>query len=418
MERGRSKKEVAERFSISLPPQLLSAFDEFVERRGQGRSECIRDLIRQAILDQSWGQASEKPAATLPKKFYKFTPKPNLTSTRTRSASCNACECFWLKSSFCSTLLEKSGATNLLLGGEFLLSEFFKASQKTATKPLSSLVKKAKPSLLRALQNLTYNPLSPKPQARAKPLSALVAFASNAVFNPPCANFNTFAISALNVEEFVNGFFAQLHHTRQLHAQTILPCGLLSAPLLSSKLTFFKPNLILADLTSVSGRCLQSGVKSGEFFTASSEALTPVLSELRALCPKAKPTLQPTMLMSQYNSRYLTEMRRWHRNRLNHSYDHARTHSHERSKKDFVAVFVAVFDHHQNELLAKKTSIEHDANVDIIYTTHIHIDHHNCLETSVIRSFNAENIENFCKQISLLRGIKFSNIVRVAAHSV
>jgi len=85
----------------------------------------------------------------------------------------------------------------------------------------------------------------------------------------------------------------------------------------------------------------------------------------------------------------------------------------EKNSQKFVAVFVIVYDHHQSELMSKKMQIEHDAKVGIVCTNHIHIDHHNCLETIVLNGESPAQIEAFCNEIAALKGVKFSNISRV-----
>lgn len=55
------------RFSITAPADLLKAFDEFVDMRGNSvnRSEAIRDLIRDELYDQSWATPGAQVAGTL-----------------------------------------------------------------------------------------------------------------------------------------------------------------------------------------------------------------------------------------------------------------------------------------------------------------------------------------------------------------
>lgn len=42
------------RFSVAMPEELLMRFDEFVARRGlaKNRSEVVRDLVRDALIDE------------------------------------------------------------------------------------------------------------------------------------------------------------------------------------------------------------------------------------------------------------------------------------------------------------------------------------------------------------------------------
>ncbi|HEY3266769.1 MAG TPA: nickel-responsive transcriptional regulator NikR [Armatimonadota bacterium] len=60
-------KEIhAERFSISLEPDLLEAFDAFRAQRGYAtRSEAVRDLIREALVQRAWEQPDTEVVGTL-----------------------------------------------------------------------------------------------------------------------------------------------------------------------------------------------------------------------------------------------------------------------------------------------------------------------------------------------------------------
>ena len=48
------------RFGVSMPASLLERFDRIIERKGYtNRSEAIRDMIRDAIVDRQWIQGQE-----------------------------------------------------------------------------------------------------------------------------------------------------------------------------------------------------------------------------------------------------------------------------------------------------------------------------------------------------------------------
>ena len=54
------------RFGVSLDAELLAPFDALCARRGySNRSEAIRDLIRKALVEESWEQGSDECAGTL-----------------------------------------------------------------------------------------------------------------------------------------------------------------------------------------------------------------------------------------------------------------------------------------------------------------------------------------------------------------
>jgi len=49
------------RFGVSIPKQLLEAFDEYIEKKHYAnRSEAIRDLIRQKLVEEEWKESKEE----------------------------------------------------------------------------------------------------------------------------------------------------------------------------------------------------------------------------------------------------------------------------------------------------------------------------------------------------------------------
>lgn len=80
------------------------------------------------------------------------------------------------------------------------------------------------------------------------------------------------------------------------------------------------------------------------------------------------------------------------------------------------AVLVIVYDHHQRELNQKIIDIGHNAShngLEILCTTHIHIDTHNCLETIILRGMSGQ-IQQFALDLSGLKGVKFSELTRAS----
>jgi CopG family nickel-responsive transcriptional regulator len=55
------------RFSVAMPEDLLMQFDNLVARRGlaKNRSEVIRDLVRDALVDEEWDDPSQEIVGTL-----------------------------------------------------------------------------------------------------------------------------------------------------------------------------------------------------------------------------------------------------------------------------------------------------------------------------------------------------------------
>ena len=57
---------VTTRFGVSLDSDLLEPFDKLCERNGySNRSEALRDLIRKALVEDSWAEGEGEGAGTL-----------------------------------------------------------------------------------------------------------------------------------------------------------------------------------------------------------------------------------------------------------------------------------------------------------------------------------------------------------------
>lgn len=85
----------------------------------------------------------------------------------------------------------------------------------------------------------------------------------------------------------------------------------------------------------------------------------------------------------------------------------------ENEDGELIGVLTIIYEHHQSDVLAKMMEIEHNAKVLISCTTHIHIDHSNCLEMICIRGF-ARDIIKFTNDISSLKGVKFSSLSKAS----
>ncbi len=49
------------RFGVSIPKELLKAFDDYIDKKHYAnRSEAIRDLIRQKLVEEEWKESKEE----------------------------------------------------------------------------------------------------------------------------------------------------------------------------------------------------------------------------------------------------------------------------------------------------------------------------------------------------------------------
>ena len=73
--------------------------------------------------------------------------------------------------------------------------------------------------------------------------------------------------------------------------------------------------------------------------------------------------------------------------------------------KDVVGVISMVYDHHQSKLQEKVTEIQHEYHHQIVSATHIHMDHHNCLEVVIVKG-KAGSVNELADRLRSLRGVR------------
>lgn len=83
------------------------------------------------------------------------------------------------------------------------------------------------------------------------------------------------------------------------------------------------------------------------------------------------------------------------------------------SDEDMAGVLTIIYDHHQRELTQKLVDIQHSVHINILCNTHVHLDHHNCLETIIIKG-NAKEINRISIEIGGLKGVKFSKLTKTS----
>lgn len=81
-----------------------------------------------------------------------------------------------------------------------------------------------------------------------------------------------------------------------------------------------------------------------------------------------------------------------------------------------VGVFSIVYDHHQNELSQILNTLQHNYIDIIVSSTHIHIDHHNCLEVIILKG-ESSRIRAITNRLSTERGIKHGKLIMTSTGS-
>lgn len=84
------------------------------------------------------------------------------------------------------------------------------------------------------------------------------------------------------------------------------------------------------------------------------------------------------------------------------------------SDEEVLAVLTIGYDHHQRGLTQKIVDAQHSSYVNILCSTHVHIDHHHCLEAIIIKGRPRE-IEKIRIRIGGIRGVEFAKLSRASA---
>ncbi len=82
-----------------------------------------------------------------------------------------------------------------------------------------------------------------------------------------------------------------------------------------------------------------------------------------------------------------------------------------------VANLSYVYDHHTRSLAQRLTSVQHDHHDLVVSTTHVHLDHDTCLESTILKGPTAE-VRALADRIRAERGVRHGdiNLISVEPH--
>jgi len=79
-----------------------------------------------------------------------------------------------------------------------------------------------------------------------------------------------------------------------------------------------------------------------------------------------------------------------------------------------VAALLLLYDHHTPRLGDKLNGLQHGHLLEVIAATHIHLDHHNCLEAVFLKG-RAGQIRELADRLGGLKGVKLSRLTLMDA---
>ncbi len=80
------------------------------------------------------------------------------------------------------------------------------------------------------------------------------------------------------------------------------------------------------------------------------------------------------------------------------------------SEEEVVGVITIVYDHHAHRVGDQLIEEQHEHHEQVLCTTHVHLDEHNCVEVIVARGKGAE-VQALADRLISLRGVKHGRLV-------
>ncbi len=78
--------------------------------------------------------------------------------------------------------------------------------------------------------------------------------------------------------------------------------------------------------------------------------------------------------------------------------------------KVVVGTLTIIYDHHRPNLTEKVVEVQHHAGSQVLAATHVHLDHHNCLEVVIMKG-KSGSIRAVANAILSLLGVKHGQLV-------
>ena len=78
--------------------------------------------------------------------------------------------------------------------------------------------------------------------------------------------------------------------------------------------------------------------------------------------------------------------------------------------KEVVGTVTLVYNHEARELTDKLTDLQHSHYKNIVSTTHIHLDEHNCLEVLVVKG-KGQKVKEIADRLISTKGVKHGKLV-------
>ena len=84
-------------------------------------------------------------------------------------------------------------------------------------------------------------------------------------------------------------------------------------------------------------------------------------------------------------------------------------------KGEVIGTLTYVYDHHEGEVNNHLINLQHDHHHEILFTTHVHMDHDMCLEVLIVKG-EAHRVKDLSDNIRAIKGVKHGELVITRSH--
>ena len=82
----------------------------------------------------------------------------------------------------------------------------------------------------------------------------------------------------------------------------------------------------------------------------------------------------------------------------------------EEGSGEVIGTLTYIYDHHEGDVNNRLINLQHDHHQEILFTTHVHMDHNMCLEILIVKGPSVE-IRNLTDNIKAIKGVKHGELV-------
>ncbi len=77
---------------------------------------------------------------------------------------------------------------------------------------------------------------------------------------------------------------------------------------------------------------------------------------------------------------------------------------------DVIGTITIVYEHHEHELASALADLQHRHHSQVVCSTHVHLDEHNCLEVIIVRGAS-QRVRSISDSLIATKGVKHGGLV-------